>query len=167
MFIFSSSTSSNFLHHHNFCSQLDDKLSQFYQYVYTLTVINYLAPPIILSFSGARACVELCWYKEARSWLYMGLAVSFNEYSKVIRDAMRVIFEGKSIRSVEILQHIMQAMFSYTALSSLKKLKYSLRVLSTIPRNLTQKKTNSQSFCWMPLIFVSRRTSPWRPNLNQ
>ena len=52
----------------------------------------------------------------------MGLAVSFNEYSKVIRDAMR---EGKSIRSVEILQHIMQAMFSYTALSSLKKLKYS------------------------------------------
>ena len=45
--------------------------------------------------------------------------------SKVIRDAMRVIFEGKSIRSVEILQHIMQAMFSYTALSSLKKLKYS------------------------------------------
>ena len=60
--------------------------------------------------------------------------------SNVIRDAMRVIFQGKSIRSVEILQHIMQAMFSYTALSSLKKLKYSLRVLSTIPRNLTQKK---------------------------
>ena len=45
--------------------------------------------------------------------------------SNVIRDAMRVIFQGKSIRSVEILQHIMQAMFSYTALSSLKKLKYS------------------------------------------
>ena len=54
----------------------------FYQYVYTLTVINYLTPPIILSFSGARACVELCWYKEARSWLYMGLAVSFNECLK-------------------------------------------------------------------------------------
>ena len=45
--------------------------------------------------------------------------------SNVIRDAMRVIFQGKSIRSGEILQHIMQAMFSYTALSSLKKLKYS------------------------------------------
>ena len=54
----------------------------FYQYVYTLTVINYLTPPIILSFSGARACVELCWYKEARSWLHMGLAVSFNECFK-------------------------------------------------------------------------------------
>ena len=45
--------------------------------------------------------------------------------SKVIRDAMRVIFQGKSIRSGKILQHIMQAMFSYIALSSLKKLKYS------------------------------------------
>ena len=45
--------------------------------------------------------------------------------SNVIRDAMRVIFQGKSIRSGEILQHIIQAMFSYTALSSLKKLKYS------------------------------------------
>ena len=44
--------------------------------------------------------------------------------SNVIRDAMRVIFKGKSIRSGEILQHTMQAMFSYTALSSLKKLKY-------------------------------------------
>ena len=82
LFIFSSSTSSNFLHYHNFCSQLTGKLSPFYQYVYILTVINYLAPPIILSFSGARACVELCWYKEARSWLYMGLAVSFNECFK-------------------------------------------------------------------------------------
>ena len=82
MFIFSSSTSSNFLHYHNFCSQLNEKLSPFYQYVYTLTVINYLAPPVILSFSGARACVELCWYKEARSWLHMGLTVSFNECFK-------------------------------------------------------------------------------------
>ena len=45
--------------------------------------------------------------------------------SNVIRDAMRVIFQEKSIRSGEILQHITQAMFSYTALSSLKKLKYS------------------------------------------
>ena len=44
--------------------------------------MNYYAPPIILSFSGARACVELCWYKEARSWLYMGLTVSFNECFK-------------------------------------------------------------------------------------
>ena len=45
--------------------------------------------------------------------------------SKVIRDVMRVIFQGKSIRSGEILQHIMQAMFSYSVPSSLKKLKYS------------------------------------------
>ena len=63
-------------------SRLNDKLSWFYQYVYTSTVINHLAPPIILSFSGARACVELCLYKEARSWLHMGLAVSFNECFK-------------------------------------------------------------------------------------
>ena len=60
----------------------NDTLSRFYQYVYTSTVINYLALPIILSFSGARACVELCWYKEARSWSLMGLAVSFNECYK-------------------------------------------------------------------------------------
>ena len=39
--------------------------------------------------------------------------------------SMRVIFQGKSIRSGEILQHIMQAMFSYSVPSSLKKLKYS------------------------------------------
>ena len=45
--------------------------------------------------------------------------------SNVIRDAMRVIFQGKSILSGEILKHIMETMFSYTALSSLKKLKYS------------------------------------------
>ena len=43
--------------------------------------------------------------------------------SNVIRDSMRLIFQGKSIRSGEILQRIMQAMFSYTALSSLNKLK--------------------------------------------
>ena len=64
------------------CSQLNDKLSPFYQYFYNLTVINYLAPPIILSFSGARACVELCLYKEARRWLHMGLTVSFHECFK-------------------------------------------------------------------------------------
>ena len=44
--------------------------------------MSYFVPPIILSFSGARACVELCWYKEARSWLHMGLTVSFNECFK-------------------------------------------------------------------------------------
>ena len=44
--------------------------------------------------------------------------------SNVVRDAMRVMFQGKSIRSKQILPHIMQAMFSYTALSILKKLKY-------------------------------------------
>ena len=82
LFIFSSSTSSNFLHCHNFCSQLNGKSSPFYQYFHTSTVINYLAPLIILPFSGARACVQLCWYKEARSWLYMGLSVSFNECFK-------------------------------------------------------------------------------------
>ena len=45
--------------------------------------------------------------------------------SKMIRDEMRVIFQGKSIRSRQILQHIMQTMFYYTALSSFKKLEYS------------------------------------------
>ena len=50
----------------------------------------------------------------------------------VIPDAMQ-----KSIRSRQILLHIMQAMFSYTALSSLKKLKYYHGVLSIIPRNFT------------------------------
>ena len=45
--------------------------------------------------------------------------------SNVIRDVIRAIFQEKSIRSGEILQRIMQAMFSYSALSSLKKLKYS------------------------------------------
>ena len=43
---------------------------------------EYFVPTIILSFSGARACVELGLYKEARSWLHMGLAVSFNECFK-------------------------------------------------------------------------------------
>ena len=55
----------------------------------------------------------------------MGLAVSFNKCFKRVRDALRVIFQEKSIRSGEILRHITQAMFSYTALRSLKKLKYS------------------------------------------
>ena len=45
--------------------------------------------------------------------------------SNVIRDAMRIIFQEKSISSRQILLHTMQAMFSYTELSSLKKLKYS------------------------------------------
>ena len=67
----------------------------------------------------------------------MGLAVSFNDCSNVVRDAMRVMFQGKSIRSKQILLHIMQAMFSYTALSILKKLKYYSGVLSIIPRNFT------------------------------
>ena len=40
--------------------------------------------------------------------------------SNVIRDAMR-----KSIRSRQILLHIKQAILSYNAVSSLKKLKYS------------------------------------------
>ena len=40
--------------------------------------------------------------------------------SNVIRDAMRVIFQSNSIRSRQILLHIMQVIFSYTALSSLK-----------------------------------------------
>ena len=52
----------------------------------------------------------------------------------VIPDAMR-----KSIRSRQILLHIMQAMFSYTALSSLKKLKCYQRVLSIIPQNFIQR----------------------------
>ena len=44
--------------------------------------------------------------------------------SNVVRDAMRVMFQGKSIRSKQVLLHVIQAMFSYTALSILKKLKY-------------------------------------------
>ena len=70
----------------------------------------------------------------------MGLAVSFNECFKRDTRCNASNISREKIRSGEILQDIMQAMFSYTALSSLKKLKYSLRVLSTIPRNLTQKK---------------------------
>ena len=70
----------------------------------------------------------------------MGLAVSFNECFKRDTRCNASNISREKIRSGEILKHIMQAMFSYTALSSLKKLKYSLRVLSTIPRNLTQKK---------------------------
>ena len=70
----------------------------------------------------------------------MGLAVSFNECFKRDTRCNASNISRESIRSGEILQHIMQAMFSYTALSSLKKLRYSLRVLSIIPRNFTQKK---------------------------
>ena len=70
----------------------------------------------------------------------MGLAVSFNECFKRDTRCNASNISREKIRSGEILKHIMQAMFSYTALSSLKKLKYSLRVLSTIPRNLTQQK---------------------------
>ena len=57
----------------------------------------------------------------------MGLAVSFNECFK--RDtrcnASNISREINTFPAVEILQHIMQAMLSYTALSSLKKLEYS------------------------------------------
>ena len=70
----------------------------------------------------------------------MGLAVSFNECFKRDTRCNASNISRESIRSGEILQHIMQAMFSYTALSSLKKPKYSQRVLSIIPRNFTQKK---------------------------
>ena len=70
----------------------------------------------------------------------MGLAVSFNECFKRDTRCNASNISRESIRSGEILQHIMQAMFSYTALSSLKKSKYSQRVLSIIPRNFTQKK---------------------------
>ena len=70
----------------------------------------------------------------------MGLAVSFNECFKRDTRCNASNISREKIRSGEILKHIMQAMFSYTALSSLKKLRYSLRVLSIIPRNFTQKK---------------------------
>ena len=55
----------------------------------------------------------------------MGLAVSFNECFK--RDTRCIASNiSREINTTgEILQHITQAMFSYTALSSLKKLKYS------------------------------------------
>nr|XP_058951387.1 tetratricopeptide repeat protein 28-like [Pocillopora verrucosa] len=47
------------------------------------TVVVQLEPTLIKAIKkGARACVELGLYKEARSWLHMGLAVSFNERFK-------------------------------------------------------------------------------------
>ena len=73
-------------------------------------------PELVSNFAGIKKHGTGCIW----NWLY-----PLTNVSNVIRDAMRVIFQGKSIRSGEILQHIMQAMFSYTALSSLKKLKYS------------------------------------------
>ena len=55
----------------------------------------------------------------------MGLAVSFNECFKRDTRCNANNISREKIRSGEILQDIVQAMFSYTALSSLKKLKYS------------------------------------------
>nr|XP_058959656.1 tetratricopeptide repeat protein 28-like [Pocillopora verrucosa] len=46
------------------------------------TVAVQLEPVLIKAIKkGARACVELCWYKEARSWLLMGLAIDNNNKS--------------------------------------------------------------------------------------
>ena len=127
--------------------------------------IKYLAPPIILSFSGARACVELCLYTEVRSWLRMGLDVSFNEcfkrdtrcYAKIntfptdssTHKASGVLLQcSEQFKEAKI---ILRSSFDYSTKLFLKE-----EVIVT----------NSQSLCCRPLIFVSTRASPTRPGLN-
>ena len=55
----------------------------------------------------------------------MGLAVSFNEFFKRDKRCNASNISRKINTFQPDSSHIMQAMFSYTALSSLKKLKYS------------------------------------------
>ena len=47
--------------------------------------------------------------------------------SNVIRDAMRIIFQGKSIRSKQILLQIMQAIFSYYCTEQFKEAKIFIK----------------------------------------
>ena len=123
----------------------------FYQYVYTLTVINYLAPPIILSFSGARACVELCWYKEARSWLHMGLAVSFNEcFKRDTRCNANNISRKINTFQADSSTHNASDVLLYCT-EQFKEAKILLRSSLDYSMKLCLKEetilTNSQSFC--------------------
>ena len=76
-------------------------------------------------FQGPELVSNLACIKKQGAGCIWDWPYPLTNVSNVIRDAMRVIFQGKSIRSGEILQHIMEAMLSYTALSSLKKLEYS------------------------------------------
>ena len=102
-----------------FCSQLNEKLSPFYQYFYTLRLITshhqlfspFQEPELVWNF----ACIKKRGAGCIWDWPYPLTIVS-----NVIRDAIWVIFQGKSIRSKQILIHIMQATLSYTPLNSLK-----------------------------------------------
>ncbi|XP_066029040.1 tetratricopeptide repeat protein 28-like [Pocillopora verrucosa] len=59
------------------------RLANYVECLDDATVVVQLEPTLIKAIKkGARACVELGLYKEARSWLHMGLAVSFNECLK-------------------------------------------------------------------------------------
>ena len=146
-------------------SRVNDKLSRFYQYVYTSTVINYLAPPIILSFSGARACVELCLYTEVRSWLHMGLDVSFNEcFKRDTRCNAKINTFPTDSSTHKASDVLLQCSEQF------KEAKIFLRSSFDYSTKLFLKEevivTNSQSLCCRPLIFVSTRASPRRPGLN-
>ncbi|CAH3159586.1 unnamed protein product [Pocillopora meandrina] len=55
------------------------RLANYVECLDDATVAVQLEPNLIKAIKkGARACVEICWYKEARSWLYMGLAIENN-----------------------------------------------------------------------------------------
>ena len=132
---------------------------------------EYFVPTIILSFSGARACVELGLYKEARSWLHMGLAVSFNECFK--RDtrcnASNISREINTFRRDSSTHNPSNVLLYCT--EQFKEAKIFLKSSFDYSTKLYSKEEailiNSQSLSGIPLIFVFRRASPWRPNLNQ
>ena len=76
----------------------------------------------------------------------MGLAVSFNECFKRDTRCNASNISREKIRSGEILKHIMQAMFSYTALSSLKKLNFPKEFFRLFHKTLLKRRViNSQS----------------------
>ncbi|RMX51996.1 hypothetical protein pdam_00003736 [Pocillopora damicornis] len=55
------------------------RLANYVECLDDATVAVQLEPTLIKAIKkGARACVELCWYKEARSWLHMGLTIENN-----------------------------------------------------------------------------------------
>nr|XP_058945352.1 tetratricopeptide repeat protein 28-like [Pocillopora verrucosa] len=58
------------------------RLANYVECLDDATVAVQLEPSLIKAIKkGARACVELCWYKEARSWLHMGLTIENNNKS--------------------------------------------------------------------------------------
>ena len=101
---------------------LNEKLSRFYQYVYISTVTDKLprTTNYSLLFRSQSLCRTLFVYRSKELAAYGIGRILLANVSNVIRDAMR-----KSIRSRQILLNIEQAMFSYNAVRSLKKLKYS------------------------------------------